>query len=93
MVDYQDADGSMVPEILGHYAEAVERDRRFEERIRLERVRTQELLARHLLPPPAVILDVGGGPSVYTPAGSPIRGMRSISSTQCRCTSSRRLHS
>jgi ubiquinone/menaquinone biosynthesis C-methylase UbiE len=32
---------------------------------RLEFVRTQELLARHLPPPPAVVLDVGGGPGAY----------------------------
>jgi SAM-dependent methyltransferase len=31
----------------------------------LERVRTQELLLRHLPPAPARILDVGGGPGVY----------------------------
>ena len=32
---------------------------------RLERVRTQELLVRHLPPAPARVLDVGGGPGVY----------------------------
>jgi SAM-dependent methyltransferase len=32
---------------------------------RLERVRTQVLLQRHLPPPPAVVLDVGGGPGAY----------------------------
>ena len=32
---------------------------------RLERVRTQELLLRHLPPVPARVLDVGGGPGVY----------------------------
>jgi ubiquinone/menaquinone biosynthesis C-methylase UbiE len=32
---------------------------------RLERVRTQELLLRHLPPAPARVLDVGGGPGVY----------------------------
>jgi ubiquinone/menaquinone biosynthesis C-methylase UbiE len=32
---------------------------------RLERVRTQELLARYLPPAPAVVLDVGGGPGAY----------------------------
>lgn len=31
----------------------------------LELARTQELLQRYLPPPPAVILDVGGGPGVY----------------------------
>ena len=65
MGEEQDADGSILPEILGHYAEGVERDRLFEGRGQLERVRTQELLTRHLPPPPAVVLDVGGGPGVY----------------------------
>jgi ubiquinone/menaquinone biosynthesis C-methylase UbiE len=32
---------------------------------RLEFIRTQELLARHLPPPPADVLDVGGGPGTY----------------------------
>ena len=32
---------------------------------RLEFARTQELLARYLPEPPAVVLDVGGGPGVY----------------------------
>jgi SAM-dependent methyltransferase len=33
---------------------------------RLEFARTQEVLRRHLPPPPAVVLDVGGGPGVYS---------------------------
>jgi ubiquinone/menaquinone biosynthesis C-methylase UbiE len=65
MTDLPAAAGSTVPEILGHYAEGVERDRLFEGRGQLERVRTQELLGRHLPRPPAVVLDVGGGPGVY----------------------------
>jgi len=32
---------------------------------RLERVRTQELLGRVLPPPPATVLDIGGGPGAY----------------------------
>jgi SAM-dependent methyltransferase len=32
---------------------------------RLELVRTQDLLRRHLPDPPAVVLDAGGGPGVY----------------------------
>lgn len=65
MADQPDADESIVPVILGYYAAGRERDRLFEGRSQLERVRTQELLARHLPPPPAVVLDVGGGPGVY----------------------------
>jgi hypothetical protein len=32
---------------------------------RLERVRTEELIARFLPPAPATVLDVGGGPGAY----------------------------
>lgn len=32
----------------------------------LELARTQELIARYLPPPPAVVCDVGGGPGVYS---------------------------
>jgi ubiquinone/menaquinone biosynthesis C-methylase UbiE len=32
---------------------------------KLELLRTQKLLLRHLPPPPAVVLDVGGGPGIY----------------------------
>jgi ubiquinone/menaquinone biosynthesis C-methylase UbiE len=49
--------------ILAHYAEGREATRL--QRNPLELVRTQELLARHLPPPPATILDVGGGTGVY----------------------------
>jgi ubiquinone/menaquinone biosynthesis C-methylase UbiE len=65
VADQPDAAESIVPAILGYYGAGLERDRLFEGRSQLERVRTQELLARHLPPPPAVILDVGGGPGVY----------------------------
>jgi ubiquinone/menaquinone biosynthesis C-methylase UbiE len=65
MADQPDAGESIVPAILGYYAAGLERGRMFEGRSQLDRVRTQELLARHLPPPPAVILDVGGGPGVH----------------------------
>ena len=65
MGDLQDVDGPIEPAILGYYAKGLEQDRLFEGRCQLERVRTQELLTRHLPPPPAVVLDVGGGPGVY----------------------------
>lgn len=32
----------------------------------LELLRMQELMTRYLPPPPAVIVDVGGGPGVYS---------------------------
>jgi ubiquinone/menaquinone biosynthesis C-methylase UbiE len=56
---------SATPEILAHYDTGIERDRLSLNRSRLELARTQELLSRHLPSPPAVILDVGGGPGVY----------------------------
>jgi 2-polyprenyl-3-methyl-5-hydroxy-6-metoxy-1,4-benzoquinol methylase len=51
------------PEIAGHYA-SVSEQRRLGP-WSLERVRTWELLGRHLPPPPAVVLDVGGAAGVY----------------------------
>ncbi|HEV3012202.1 MAG TPA: class I SAM-dependent methyltransferase, partial [Actinomycetota bacterium] len=50
-------------EIAAHYA-GVSEQRRLEG-WSLERVRTWELLTRHLPPPPAVVLDVGGAAGVY----------------------------
>lgn len=52
-------------EILDHYALGEERDRLSSPHGRLERLRTQDVLVRHLPPAPARILDVGGGPGVY----------------------------
>jgi len=46
------------PEIAGHYASVSEQQRLGP--WKLERVRTWELLGRHLPPPPAVVLDIGG---------------------------------
>jgi SAM-dependent methyltransferase len=51
------------PEISGHYA-SVSEQRRLGP-WSLERVRTWELLGRHLPPPPAVVLDIGGAAGVY----------------------------
>ena len=50
---------------MAYYAKGAEAERLFTGIGQLERVRTQELLARYLPPPPAVIFDVGGGPGVY----------------------------
>jgi SAM-dependent methyltransferase len=50
-------------EIAAHYAEVPERQRLGP--LNLERVRTWELLTRHLPPAPAVVLDVGGAAGVY----------------------------
>jgi ubiquinone/menaquinone biosynthesis C-methylase UbiE len=52
-------------EIAGHYAEVPERERLARGHWVLERVRTWELLGRHLPPPPGTVLDVGGAAGVY----------------------------
>ena len=53
------------PRILGHYAAGIERDRLADGVGQVEFLRTQELLSRVLPPPPAVVLDVGGGAGVH----------------------------
>lgn len=52
-------------DIQRYYARGRERDRLTQGGGTLELVRTQELLERYLPPPPADVLDVGGGPGVY----------------------------
>lgn len=56
---------SLPTEVLEHYALGEERDRLSSPHGRLELLRTQDILRRHLPPAPARILDVGGGPGVY----------------------------
>jgi ubiquinone/menaquinone biosynthesis C-methylase UbiE len=51
------------PEIASHYASVSEQQRLGP--WNLERVRTWELLGRHLPPTPAVVLDIGGAAGVY----------------------------
>ena len=48
-----------------YYEQGRERERLTRGGGTLELVRTQELLQRYLPPPPADVLDVGGGPGVY----------------------------
>ncbi|MDX2542335.1 class I SAM-dependent methyltransferase [Streptomyces sp. WI04-05B] len=57
----------VAPEIVTFYAETIDEADRLSTTAdgRLELVRTQELLRRHLPPPPARILDVGGGPGAH----------------------------
>ena len=52
-------------EIIAHYESVDEAQRLEKPESEIERLRTQELLLRYLPPPPAVILDVGGGAGVY----------------------------
>jgi uncharacterized protein YecE (DUF72 family)/ubiquinone/menaquinone biosynthesis C-methylase UbiE len=53
------------PEVRAYYEEFRERDRLTRGGGRVEWVRTWELLDRFLPPPPATVLDVGGGPGAY----------------------------
>ena len=52
-------------EMFAFYAGFAEAERLAEGQGGFERVRTQELLERHLPPAPGVVLDVGGGPGVH----------------------------
>jgi len=54
----------MQPEILEYYNEGREQDR-LTSIGRLEYLRTQELLERHLPPPPASVVDIGGGAGAH----------------------------
>ena len=53
--------------MFAHYGLGAERARLSAGAGRVERARTEEVLARWLPPPPARILDVGGGPGTYVP--------------------------
>ncbi len=52
-------------DVIWHYESVSEELRLQQGPSRLELARTQELLSRYLPPPPAVVLDVGGGPGAY----------------------------
>jgi len=52
-------------EIIRHYNEADEASRLRQGWFQLEQARTQELILRHLPPPPATIIDAGGGAGAY----------------------------
>ena len=54
-------------EVIAHYGLGSERTRLLSGAGRVERARTEEVLARWLPRPPARILDVGGGPGTYVP--------------------------
>lgn len=54
------------PQILAHYEAAQEARRLLSGAGRLELARSKELIRRYFPPPPAVILDVGGGSGIYS---------------------------
>ena len=60
-------DRPVEPEIIDFYTSGYDEARRLTSAAhgRLEFLRTQELLRRHLPPAPASLLDVGGGPGVH----------------------------
>jgi hypothetical protein len=60
-------DGFLSLEAAGHYASGYEATRLFgTPQGELERIRSQEMIGRHLPRPPARVLDVGGGGGVYS---------------------------
>jgi hypothetical protein len=66
---------SLPEDIIRYYDMGLEATRFSKAEGALEFVRTKEIIARHLPAPPAVILDVGGGPGPY--AGGLCRTARS----------------
>jgi SAM-dependent methyltransferase len=52
-------------EIVDHYSKTAEKDRLFTGAGLVERARTGEVLCRHLPPPPARVLDVGGAAGAH----------------------------
>ena len=52
-------------DVVGHYEAEREEDRLAHGIASLELVRTREILRRHLPPPPARVIDVGGGTGVH----------------------------
>lgn len=57
--------GNSTQRIVEHYADSDEAQRLRQGWFQLEHARTQELILRHLPPPPATIVDAGGGAGVY----------------------------
>jgi ubiquinone/menaquinone biosynthesis C-methylase UbiE len=64
-VDEETRRFSLLPEIQSHYGTGYEGERLQRGGCRLELARTQIILRRYLPPPPARVLDIGGGPGVY----------------------------
>lgn len=66
MLASRDMESKLPSEILAYYQQAQERERLEVGASQLEFLRTKEVIDRWLPKPPAVILDVGGGPGVYS---------------------------
>jgi len=65
MVQSEEPEHRPAPEIIEYYQGGEETRRLSEDRGQLEFARTQELIGRYLPPPPAIVLDIGGGAGVY----------------------------
>lgn len=65
MLDPSDRQSSLAPEVLRYYNSYNEAERLFRGSGELERLRTQEIIARSIPRPPATIYDIGGGPGVH----------------------------
>jgi ubiquinone/menaquinone biosynthesis C-methylase UbiE len=65
MTDLSGHSDDLLREVTAHYESSDEAERLLRTSGQLERARTQEILTRYLPPPPAVILDVGGGAGIY----------------------------
>ncbi len=59
------SDDASIRKVIQHYGDADESSRLRTGWFQLEQARTQELILRHLPPPPASIIDAGGGTGVY----------------------------
>jgi ubiquinone/menaquinone biosynthesis C-methylase UbiE len=64
-VDEETQQPSLRHEVQSHYGTGYEGERLRQGKSRLEFARTQIILQRFLPPPPAQLLDIGGGPGVY----------------------------
>jgi ubiquinone/menaquinone biosynthesis C-methylase UbiE len=53
-------------DLLTHYEQVDEESRLVQGRGQLELARTQDLISRAIQPPPATVLDVGGGAGIYS---------------------------
>jgi SAM-dependent methyltransferase len=65
VADSSGTTSSVPPEMLEHYASGYESQRLLQGSSQIELARTQELITRYALPPPAIVFDIGGGPGVY----------------------------
>ena len=68
-------DEPIAREVQAYYVRGGEAGRLFRTHGLIELARMQEIILRHLPPPPGTILDVGGGPE-STRAGSPREDIR-----------------